>query len=369
MKNHKGNEGEQPVGTVRPLETGGEPFRWRSPEEPPFHIAGFAWFAAEGIYRRLPQFPTHSVTEAVESLANHTAGGQIRFQTDSPRLALSVRLKGPASMDHMPATGQCGFDCYLGPLGHQRYLSTTRFDHTRSWYECLMFDLKNSSLRNLTFNFPLYQGVEEVLVGLEPEAKILPPPPYARAGRVIVYGTSITQGGCACRPGMAYTNLLSRRLNVEFINLGFSGSGRGEPEMARNMAEIERPSCFVLDYEANAGAVLLRDTFREFLRILREAHPSVPLLAVSKIRYASELIDAEAVRVRQELKAFQRQVVDNMREQGDGLVFFQDGEALLGEDFEECSVDGAHPTDLGFMRMAEGLAPVLRGILFPGSEG
>ncbi|HVF10547.1 MAG TPA: SGNH/GDSL hydrolase family protein [Abditibacteriaceae bacterium] len=353
---------------MRPGGPGEEPLTWHAPDESPFELAGFAWHGSDRIYRRLPLNPNHKLSEAVDTLANYTAGGQIRFQTDSSRLSIRVQLAGPSGMVHMPATGQSGFDCYIGPPGHQRYYRTTTFDPTQDSYECQLLAAPTVETRNITLNFPLYQGVKEVMIGLEPDAAVLPPLPYRTDKRVIVYGTSITQGGCACRPGMATSNILSRYLNVEFINLGFSGSGKGEPEMARNMAEIARPGCFVLDYEGNAGAAGVRQTFAEFIRILREAHPAVPILAVSAIRYAHETVDPAAPQKRMETRDFQRQTIETLREQGDKNLCFFDGGELLGSDYDECTVDGVHPTDLGFMRMANGLAPTLEEILFATSN-
>lgn len=267
-------------------------------------------------------------------------------------------------MNHMPSTGQCGFDCYVGPPGRQHYLSTTKYDHKQTSYEVQLFDLPGRELRNICLNFPLYQGVEEVLVGLESGAQVLPPPPYDSDGKVVVYGTSITQGGCAARPGMAYTNILSRRINLEFINLGFSGSGRGEPEVAQAIAAIRNPACFVLDYEGNCvDTPMLKRTFPEFIRILRSRHPDVPILAVSRIRFAAELANPTAAQTRLERREFQKQAVEELRRKGDTRIFFKDGTDMLGDRFDECTVDGVHPTDLGFLHMADALTPVLRDIL------
>lgn len=341
-----------------------ETLRWLSPMSPPFYIAGFAWLAQDGKYRRLPVSPRYPLPPAVDSLANCTAGGQIRFCTDSRKLSLRVRLSGVANMCHMPATGQCGFDCYLGMPGEQLYLSTTKYDHTKPEFECVMFDLPESENRNVTLYFPLYQGVEEVLIGIEPDAQVFAPPPYVSDRRVVVYGTSITQGGCASRSGMAYTNILSRRIPLEFINLGFSGNGKGEPEVARIISEIPNPACFVLDYEANVGeAAQMEQTLPEFIRILRERHPDTPILVLSKIRFARENFDEGALAARLKKKQIQMETVKRLRSQGDERVFFHDGSGLLGDDFHECTVDGVHPTDLGFHRMADGLAPVLEQIL------
>lgn len=341
-----------------------EGLRWKEAYDKPFDLAGFPWFSEDKLYRRMPVNTSGTLPKAVDNLANCTAGGQIRFQTDSKRIGLKVQLLDRANMYHMPATGQCGFDLYLGEPGKQTFHSVTRFDHTKDYYECLLFGNKTSEMRNFTINFPLYQGVKEVSVGLEEIANIQTPPPYAISKPVVVYGTSITQGGCASRPGMAYTNILSRKLNTEFINLGFSGSGKGEPEVAEIIANIPTPALFLLDYEANAGT--LKDysaTLPEFIRILRAKHQSVPIVLVSKIRYAGEIADKDMRQRRESKLAFQQKLVSDLKDKGDRNIHFCNGESLLGDDFDECSVDGAHQTDLGFSRMANALKSVIEKIL------
>lgn len=337
---------------------------WHSPMNSPFQLVGFPWLTLDGKYRRLPISPSYPLPPAVDSLANCTAGGQIRFRTDSRKLSLRVKLRGVANMYHMPATGQCGFDCYLGELGNQLYCSTTRYNHREPEYECVMFEMEDRQTREVTLYFPLYQGVEEVLIGTEPDAMIDSPTPLQSDRPVVVYGTSITQGGCAARSGMAYTNILSRRFPLEFINLGFSGNGKGEAELAHIISEISDPACFVLDYEANSGEPdALRATLPEFIRILREAHPHVPILVLSRIRYSNEHFYAKRQAMTAERKQIQIDTVERWRAQGDEQIFFHDGSDLLGDDFHECTVDGSHPTDFGFFKMAESLTPVFAQLL------
>lgn len=338
---------------------------WLSPLDHPFHVAGFAWFSLERKYRRLPVSSADLITPSVHMLANCTAGGQIRFRTDSSRLSVRVKLAAAANMYHMPATGQCGFDCYIGEHGNQRYLSTARFDYSLLEYEAQLFDWKEKREVHVTLNFPLYQSVEEVWIGVDADAEVKTPEPYASTQPIIVYGTSITQGGCASRPGMAYTNILSRFLPYEFINLGFSGSGRGEPEVAQIIASIENPALYLLDYEANTGTVeRMAETLPAFIHILRERNPEVPILVVSKIPYATEYFYSDALKLRLERLNVQQSTVKQLQAAGDANVHFFDGGTLLGDSlYEECTVDGVHPNDLGFLRIAESLQPVIRKLL------
>ncbi|MCM3746604.1 SGNH/GDSL hydrolase family protein [Paenibacillus pasadenensis] len=336
----------------------GMTLEWHSPLEQPFHIAGFAWFDKERLYRRLPL--TRKLPPMVDMLAGNTAGGQIRFQTNSPCLSVKVRLSGAANMGHMPATGQCGFDCYIGNLGEQKYFGSTLYDHTRQEYEISLYKKHNGSPRNITLYFPLYMGVEEVLIGLDSGSDVSPPPAYSSDRKIVLYGTSITQGACASRPGMAYPNILSRSINAEFYNLGFSGSGKGEAEVAEVIGEIGNPGLLVLDYEANCvSPELLRDTLPEFIRIYRRRHPKIPILVLSQIRSGLEHFVPEQLELRMKRKQIQRTVVETYRATGDRHIHFCDGGELLGEDYHDCTVDGIHPTDLGFQRMAERLAPVI----------
>lgn len=217
----------------------------------------------------------------------------------------------------------------------------------------------------VTLNMPLYQGVEEVWIGVDKDAVISDAPAYASSRPVIIYGTSITQGGCASRPGMAYSNILSRMIPVEFVNLGFSGNGKGEPELAHIMSEIHDPGLFILDYEGNTGeAGNIARTLPAFIQILRERHPEVPILVVSRISTAEDQFYTERRELHDRRRLIQIENVEQRRTEGDCNLHFVDGFKLLGDDFvNDCTVDGTHPTDLGFLRMAQSLAPIIKRLL------
>lgn len=350
---------------MRASASGTTALRWHEPSHPPFQVAGFGWFKAEGIYRRLPRAPRHVLREAVDQLANHTAGGQIRFRTDSTNLSIKVELQAPENMAHMPSTGHSGFDCYIGPPGQLTYCNTTKFYSTTGTYEVPLFEHPGPALmRDLTLFFPLYNGIRSVKLGLAPQATVVAPAPFADPRTVVVYGTSITQGGCASRPGMAWTSILSRRMNREFINLGFSGNGKGDPALAHLMTELSNPACYVLDYESNCTEPgLLEKTFPEFIRILRTVKPHVPILALSRAPTVSELYDPAARETRLRRLALQRQTVEQFWREGDRNIYFEPGSGFLGADYHETTVDAVHPTDLGFLRMADAIEPLLRRVL------
>lgn len=338
--------------------------RWFSPAEVPFRLTGFAWFGKDRIYRRLPLKNAGKLPQAVNSLADCTAGGQIGFRSDSRKISIKVMLAGPANMCHMPSTGQCGFDLYMAKGKSLRFYISSKYNHNQTSYELTLFEHVKAELRTFRLFFPLYQGVKKILIGLDEDASIKPPPPFASNGRIIFYGTSITQGGCASRPGMAYTNILGRRLNMEIVNLGFSGSGKGEPEVAEAVAKVPRPALFVLDYDGNCpSADRLAETLGDFIRILRRRHRYVPILVVSRIAFARDLVQESSHRERLARRCVQMQVVRAHRDNGDRRVFFLDGAGLLGHNFDECTVDGVHPTDLGFMQIAKRMETAIRRIL------
>jgi len=335
---------------------------WFDPREEPFDLAGFEWIKEDTVYRRLPVNPKWEIRSAVDGLANHTAGGQIRFRSNSKRIFVKVELRERSGMYHMPATGQSGFDLYVRDGEVQRYVRTTRFPHDTIRYKAKLYDVQDAQMRSFTLNFPLYNGVNSVLVGVEQGSLVQEASPFTLPGKIVIYGTSITQGGCVVRPGMVYSNILSRLLDVQFVNLGFSGNGRGEPALAHLINEIQGTRMIVLDYEANASKTIV-NTLGPFVDILREKHPDLPILIMSKIRYANAITGNPAYKTLMNNRDFQRNLVEESLTAGDKNIYFLDGSTVLGDDYDECTVDGVHPTDLGSFRIANALQPVIEGIL------
>ncbi|MBO5958580.1 MAG: SGNH/GDSL hydrolase family protein [Lentisphaeria bacterium] len=328
---------------------------WFDATEAPIELSGFAWFDQDRVYRRMPVNPAYKLPGGVDFLAWHTSGGKIRFKTDSKQIVVRVKLRENGIMDHMARTGSNGFDVYCGAPGKETYFYTTRTCDQE--YDFQLFRQPTEKMDTFTINFPLYQGVNELQIGLEQGAKLLPPEPLKKA--VVIYGTSITQGGCASRPGMVTSNILSRKLGRHFINLGFSGSGRGEPEVARVIAELD-PAMFLLDFEANAWNDY--DTkLPEFVRILRETHPETPIFILSRYHYSKRQIPEET-RCPINNRA-QQKLVKAMQQAGDKNIWSVDGRKQLGKYGAAATVDGVHATDLGFTLQSESLLSRLRKIL------
>lgn len=333
---------------------------WLSPYRAPLQVAGLGWFATEGVLRRLPRHPDWPLPEAVDRLADATAGGQVRFRTDSSVVAVDVVLDRAPGMDLMPATGEGGIDADVGDWGAQRYWGTARPGFGSDSYRSVVFQA-DPGMRTVTLNLPLYRGVQSLQIGVDPGAQVAAPPDFPHPGRIAIYGTSVTHGGCASRPGMAYPAILGRRLGHEILNLGFAGNGKGEPEVARVLAQLDDTVCFVLDYETNVlEAEALRTSLTEFIPILRDRHPTVPILVASKPGFARRLRDADYRRSCEERRDIQHQIVERHRAAGDHNLHFVD----LGElDIAEGTVDGVHPTDSGFTQLADRFEVELRALL------
>jgi hypothetical protein len=214
--------------------------------------------------------------------------------------------------------------------------------------------------REYILYLPLYNGINYLEIGIPKENKI-EKAPRIKGKPIVFYGTSIIQGGCASRPGMCATAILGRRLNREIINLGFSGNGKMEPEVARLLSELD-PEIYFIDCLPNLEADEVALRVEPFVRILREAHPHTPIVLAEGITYNDAfLAKASDLRNTESRKAL-RNGYENLLNSGIRNLYYQIAEGALGSDGEG-TVDGEHPTDLGFMRQADAYELILRSIL------
>ncbi len=302
----------------------------------------------EDVFRRMPEQTANSVSEAVAFLHTNCAGGRVRFCTNSAYIAVLAKMGEIGKMPHFALTGSAGFDLYCGASHIASFQPS--FDITDELFgevtDC------GGEMREYTLNFPLYSQVRELYIILERDAQVMPPKPYTIAKPVVFYGSSVTQGGCASRPGTCYSAVLSRRMDFEHMNLGFSGSAMGEPEMADYIAGLEM-SAFIYDYDYNApDAEHLEKTHERFFQTIRRAHPDIPIVCLNRPFFL-----AEAQRT-----AIIRRTVENAQSTGDKNVYFLDIYQWLRQQGveNEATVDRCHPNDLGFYYMAQAVEEVLR---------
>lgn len=332
--------------------------------ETPFSVEGFAWRKdGEKLYRIPKQTASNPNLKNVAGLANHTAGGAVRFQTDSRNIALRYKLKDTTDMPHMTRSGACGFDVFISPPGDQdSYLKTVHpqrraiSEYSKEQVKIAQFQQRR--MRQFTIWLPLYGGVESLEVGIEKGAKILAPMPHKIKKPVLFYGSSITQGGCASRPANAYTTMLCRELDAEQINLGFSGNAKGEIEIARDIASLNL-AAFVFDYDYNAPTPEhLEKTHEPFFLEIRKKHPNLPIIILSR---CSNMTDRR--------RDIVKQTYLNAVARGDKNVSFIDGAELFGTtDKKYPTVDGCHPNDLGFYLMFQRILPTLKETLINDSQ-
>lgn len=336
-----------------------------------FHDVRKADVDIYGLYRplespqfcRLPQEVADRVSEGVARLNRHTAGGRVRFRTDSQRIVLRVRQTGAVTPSmKMAFLNTAGFDMYLYEAGTQRYWASLMAPVSRTdGYEAIA-KFPDRQMRDIVLNMPSYDGVLELFIGLDEGSVLTRGSKYRLEKPVVYYGSSITQGACASRPGNIYQNILSRRLDIDYLNLGYSGNAKGEPLVAEYMASVDA-AAYVLDYDHNApNAEHLAATHEPFVRILREKKPDTPILLLSKTDIPRTPRQAEATPLRRQII---RNTYEKLLSEGDRNICFLDGQTIFAiHGGDSCTVDGTHPNDLGFMCMADAIEPCLNKMLF-----
>lgn len=337
-----------------------------TPDSPSFLLTGLPFRKKGEPFHRFPEDFDLSFNPYLSTLATHTAGVALHFASDTEKVLLHAKVGG-CNMTHMAQRGSMGFDLYVGRNHTQVFCKSSYFTSSETEYTSELFSVPKRLMREFTIYFPLYSSVKSVEIGLTPGAKVQPVTPFANPRPIVVYGTSITQGGCVSRPGMLYSNMLGRLLKRPCYNFGFSGNGKGEKVIAEKLSTISDAAMFILDYDDNARPALLEKTLKEFILTLRKNHPSTPIIALSTEPKSAEAFDPfdsnYASRERLLYTAIHEKVQQELREEGDDNIYFLDGQRLYGPDFDEFTVDGAHATDLGNYHIAHNLAPFAERIL------
>lgn len=314
-------------------------------------------------YIRMPQEIADTVNENVSHLCKNPSGARLRFKTTSKRILLKYSGTVYDGNMHLAFTGSSCFDLYVGdqyikPFMPDVPLKVIGTDSQPEYLES-MLHIQGDGLKDITINFPLYNCVKELYIALEEDAKIQAPDEYLPIKPIVIYGSSITQGGCACHAGNSYANIISRRLNCDILNLGFSAGCHAEPQMADYISSLDM-SMLVYDYDHNAPTTQeLIDNHERFFKIFRKSHPDTPVLIISSVeRTFGEKVTAER-------RAVIKRTYDNAVAAGDKNVYFIDGQSVFADvGYEYCTVDALHPNDLGFWCMANSIGSEIKKILF-----
>lgn len=338
--------------------TPGQKF-YRIPDEN-FDLYGVFYDEKAGRFLRMPQSVADSVSPTVSLLNGYTAGGRIRFSTDANRMSVTVSYDMLNTYCHMTTLGSGGFllleeteeedgrisyklAAHFIP-GHYANVSDSSGPHGYSTEKYLA----GEGMRNYILYMPTYNDVRELILGFPEGSKCSHGLKYRKDVKpVLYYGSSITEGGCSSRPDLPYQCFISRWTNTDFINLGFSSGALGEDAMAEYLSSLDL-SVFVCDYDHNApNPDHLWNTHEKLFKTFRKKHPETPVIFMSKPDFDG---DPTAPARREAVKATYGKAVIS----GDKNVYFIDGQTLFGEtDRECCTVDGTHPNDIGFLRMAK----------------
>lgn len=326
-------------------------------------LEGQGWRDTKAPYDRLPARAEGRVRDAVWSLSRHSAGLHVRFITDATNLHARWAVTSPTlAMPHMAATGVSGLDLYVKTeKGNWRWLAVGKPDKQTN-HAALVSNLPPGRREYLLY-LPLYNGTHFVEVGVPSGATMQKAGLWGDTPRkpMLFYGTSILHGACASRPGMVHSAILGRRFHFPHINLGFSGNGTMELEVADLLAQLD-PSVYVLDCLPNMDAKEVTERVEPFVRKLRAAHPATPIVLVEDRSYADSFLVASKRERNDSSRAALKAAYDRLRQAGVKELHYLKGANLLGDDGEG-TVDSSHPNDLGFMRQAEAHATVLGPIL------
>ena len=328
-----------------------------------FPLLGKASTETETRYERLPASLKGIVRDPVWSLGKNAAGLAIRFSSNSTTISARWTVLNDNSMNHMAPTGIKGLDLYTLENGKWMFVNCGRPGDAGKSKEAVIVSNMLKKDREFMLFLPLYDGVTSLSIGVDSLADISLPKTDlpVRNQPVVCYGTSILQGGCASRPGMAHTNILMNRLNREFINLGFSGNGRLDYEIAEVMANIKHVALFILDFVPNASVEEIRDKTERFYSIIRNKHPDTPILFVENPIYTHTKFDKKVNEGVTEKNKMINEVYTVLRKKDKNIQLLS-SKNMIGDD-GEATVDGVHFTDLGFIRYADLLTSEIKKMI------
>jgi GDSL-like Lipase/Acylhydrolase family/N-terminus of Esterase_SGNH_hydro-type len=311
-------------------------------------------YHSEKNYTRFPQEYKNKLRKAVWSLGQHSTGISIRFRTNASDIIVRWTALNDGKMDHMAYTGIKGVDLYAHVDNKWKFVNTGRVKGKDN--EFAMIKSEDKIFREYLLNLPLYDGIESLSIGVNTDAEITIPEEkwLIEKKPVVYYGSSIAQGGCASRPGMAFTNILERAMDRSFVNMGFSGSGTFDIPVGEAMCEIDA-ALYVIDCNPNTKMPLIYERAIELVKFLKKKRPEIPILLVEAFYYERGFVKPQDSNNEKKNKELRRAFL-KLQESGIKELYYKEGDGLIGYDHEG-TVDGVHPNDLGMLRIADGLQP------------
>ena len=340
---------------------GGEPpLQWHDVTQWGVEGRAFGDQPRESWFDRLPASAKGKVTSAVWNLSRNSAGMVVHFKSDATTLWANYTLRSERLAGaNMTAIGASGIDLYArDEQGRWRWVGVTRPDK-RIVRQEIISGLK-PGFREYAAYLPLYNSVDDLAIGVPPGAKFEPLAPRA-AKPIVFYGTSITHGASASRPGMCHPAILGRRFDRPVINLGFSGNGRMDAAVGEFLVQIDA-AVYVIDCLPNMSAALVRERAVPLVKQLRAARPDTPIVLVEDRRNTNAWILPARNQHHTDNHAALREAYDTLKKEGVKGLHYLGGDDLMGHDAEGAT-DGSHPSDLGFVRHADLFEPVLRAAL------
>ncbi len=349
------------MGTVLPDTTMTSPV-YLDVKNSPFKLYGFC-----EPFRRLPVDVAEATGGSITVSAGNSAGGRIRFKTNSDFIVVHGDHYYTEKNNHtMSFVTARGFDIYVTENGKQQFCGIFHGSQPdeKSYTESrLRFAGK---MNEFTIYFPITTSFENVYIGLREGSEIEPADDYKYEKQIVFYGSSIVHGAVASRPSLVYTSVLSRRLDSNFINLGFGGAAKAERSIMEYIAGLDM-SIFVYDYDHNAPTPeYLAQTHYAGYKTVREKHPDTPIIFASRSNYWTRnyIFETTTLEESEERRSIIEENYKRAVAEGDKNVYFVDGSKMYPEDMRgDCTVDGCHPNDIGCQYMADAFEKVIRPIL------
>lgn len=328
----------------------------------------------ERTYARLPRYVKDSIPEGRELWDRQqcSSGIGVRFATNSTRIGCKYTLYWDTHMIHMADTGLKGTDLYiLEGDSVWRHVNTNRpyvkkdeNGNKTKLVESTYVSNLDGQMHEYVIYFPLYDGIEDFSVKIDSGAVITKGRPEVINAnrRIVAYGTSILQGGCASRTGMAATNIIGRELNCEVVNLGFSGEGKQDTYVARAMATIPDVDVFLLDPVPNCTEMMCDTLTYNFVKTLRALRPDVPIVMLEGHIYPYARYDSFFGNYLPKKNDAFRRNYERLKAENPDNLYYVTSEGLDGPE-DDGTVDGIHLTDLGFLHYANKMIPILRPLL------